>query len=187
MANFKAIDWDTLGLGEYEDPKEAQERLTALHSELLREKGIDLKPGHNSPGFNPTPHQAREVSVLTCMGLQPKDIALALNIELKLLKKYYTKELTVSHHLANVMVAKVALEMAMSGRNPDMTKFWLKSRAQWKETAAIELTGKDGGPMETVTAKDRLKQALAAQAAVTGTGTAPAKQTVDDVDGRTGA
>jgi len=173
--SFKAIDWDSLGLGEYEDPKDAEARLRELHVELLKEKGIELKPGHNSPGFNPTPAQAREVSVLTCMGLEPKDIALALNIELKLLKKYYVKELTVSQHLPNVMVAKVALQMAMSGQSPDMTKFWLKTRAKWKETAAVELTGKDGGPMETVTAKDRLKQALAAQAAVSGAGVAPAK------------
>jgi hypothetical protein len=175
MSTFKAIDWDALGLGDYEDPKEAQARLTQLHAELLHEKGISLKPGHNSPGFNPTPAQAREVSVMACLGLEAKDIALVLNVELKLLKKYYAKELTVSNHIPNVMVAKVALEMAMSGRNPDMTKFWLKSRAKWKETAAIELTGKDGGPMETVTAKDRLKLALEQQAAVVGAGTALAK------------
>lgn len=175
MSNFKAIDWDTLGLGEYEDPKEAAQRLQQLHNELLAEKGLTLAPGKNSPGFNPTPAQAREVSVMACLGLEPKDIALVLNIELKLLKKFYTRELTVSNQLPNVMVAKVALEMAMNGRNPDMTKFWLKTRAKWKETAHVELTGKDGGPMETVSAKDRLKQVIATQAASGATGVAPAK------------
>lgn len=184
MSTFKAIDWDSLGLGDYEDPKDVNERLKQLQAELMAEKNLSTKPAHNSPGFNPNAEQARTVSVMTCMGMEPKDIALALNIELKLLKKFYTKELTVSMHMANVMVAKVALQMAMSGQSADMTKFWLKTRAKWKETAAIELTGKDGGPMETVTAKDRLKMALAQQAAVTGAGTAPAKQTVDDQDGR---
>lgn len=38
---------------------------------------------------------------------------------------------------------------------PDTTAaiFWLKNRRpeQWRETKAVELTGKDGGPMETIT------------------------------------
>ncbi len=38
---------------------------------------------------------------------------------------------------------------------PDTTAaiFWLKNRRpeEWRETKAVELTGKDGGPMETVT------------------------------------
>jgi hypothetical protein len=38
---------------------------------------------------------------------------------------------------------------------PDTTAaiFWLKNRKpeQWRETKAVELTGKDGGPMETIT------------------------------------
>lgn len=37
---------------------------------------------------------------------------------------------------------------------PDPTAmiFWLKNRkpAEWRETKAVELTGKDGGPMETI-------------------------------------
>jgi hypothetical protein len=170
-----AVDWDQLNIGDYEDPKEAKARLEQLHIELLREKGIELAPGKNSPGFNPTPAQAREVSVMACLGLDAKDIALVLNIELKLLKKYYDRELTVANHIPNMMVAKAALEMALSGRNPDMTKFWLKTRAKWKETSAIELTGRDGGPMETVTAKDRLKQVLAQQVQAGANGLAPAK------------
>lgn len=38
---------------------------------------------------------------------------------------------------------------------PDTTAaiFWMKNRRpdQWRETKAVELTGKDGGPMETIT------------------------------------
>lgn len=38
---------------------------------------------------------------------------------------------------------------------PDTTAaiFWLKNRRpeQWRETKAVELTGKDGGPVETIT------------------------------------
>ena len=42
-----------------------------------------------------------------------------------------------------------------------MTKFWLKSRAKWKETSAVEVSGPDGGPMEFTSAKEKLAQAMA--------------------------
>jgi hypothetical protein len=83
-----------------------------------------------------------------------------LNIDQKLLKQFYSRELSVAGKISNLVVARKALEMASSGRFPDMTKFWLKSQAGWKETSGIELTGKDGGPVEVVSARDKLAQAL---------------------------
>jgi hypothetical protein len=50
--------------------------------------------------------------------------------------------------------------MATSGRNPDMTKFWLKTRAKWKETSGIEITTKEDGSDGTESAKDRLAALL---------------------------
>lgn len=153
------FDWDSLGLGEQEDPAVVKARLDQLHLQLLEDRGIATTPGKNSPGFEPTAAQAREVSVMACLGLDPKDIALVLNIELKLLKFYYGKELTVSMNLANAMVARQALRMAMSGNSPDMTKFWLKTRAGWTETSKMDLTT-NGKDINNATAKDRLKDIL---------------------------
>lgn len=156
-----SFNWDELGIGDYEDPAETKIRLDAIHRQILQQKGISTKPEKNSPGFNPTPQQAREVSVMAALGLDPKDIALVLNIEERMLKLYYTKELRVSHNLANAMVARQALQMAMSGRFPDMTKFWLKTRAKWKENHPEELPTDDkekGGELDS--AKNRLKQMI---------------------------
>jgi hypothetical protein len=94
--------------------------------------------------------------------MEPKDIALVLNVEEKLLRLYYLKELKVSANIANVMVARQALNMAMSGRFPDMTKFWLKSRAKWKETSGLEVSGPDGGAIEFGSAKEKLAATMAA-------------------------
>lgn len=156
----QVFDWDSLGLGDGEDPKDVSARLEKIHRDMLAAQGIDYKPEKNSPGFKPTAAQAREVAVMACLGIDPKDIALVLNIELKLLKLYYSKELTVSKNLANAMVARVALRMAMSGAMPDMTKFWLKSQAGWTEKQSIDVTtnGKDIGGM---TAKEKVAAALA--------------------------
>lgn len=155
------FNWDDLNLGESEDPKEVTKRLDKIHQDMLVAQGLAYAPDKNSPGFRPTAHQAREVSVMSCMGLEPKDIALVLNIELKLLNLYYSKELKVSKSLANVAVARVALRMAMSGASADMTKFWLKTQAGWQEKQAIDITsnGKDLGGM---TAKEKVAAALAA-------------------------
>lgn len=149
------IDWDDLNLPDYEDPAATKVRLDEIHRAMLADKNIATRPNKNSPGFAPTPYQARQVSVMACLGLDPKDIALVLDVEEKLLKLYYSKELKVSHNLANAMVAKQALNMAMSGRFPDMTKFWLKSRAGWKD--AVHAPGDGKTDVDTGSAKDRLK------------------------------
>ena len=83
-----------------------------------------------------------------------------LNIDEKILKRFYKRELSVSGKISNMVVARKALEMAASGRFPDMTKFWLKSRAKWKETSGLEITGKDGGPVEVSSARDKLARAM---------------------------
>lgn len=46
-------------------------------------------------------------------------------------------------------VATSAYRQALSGRVPAMTMFYLKCRAGWKETQAIEHTGKDGESLFT--------------------------------------
>lgn len=157
------IDWDTLAIPEYETPKETQARLTVLTDMILRENNVDYAPGKNSPGFRPSVDQARQVAVMACLALTPKDIANVLNIELKLLKMYYARELTVSVHLANAVVARQALAMASSGRNPDMTKFWLKTRGGWKETSAVEIVDKNASKGDMASAKDRLASLLASK------------------------
>lgn len=157
----KAIDWEDINACyDFEDPVQTKVRLDAIHRKILEEKHIAYKPEKNSPGFRPSPEQAREVAVMAALGLDEKDIALVLNIEEKLLKLYYVRELKVSHNLANAMVARVALQMAMSGKFPDMTKFWLKTQAKWQETTNVQLQANVNHTMDLVTAKDRLRQAL---------------------------
>ena len=159
----KTIDWKSLKLPEYESADETRSRLRLITQQVLAERGLSGTPGKNSPGFAPTVDQARQVAVMACLGLMPADIALVLDVEEKLLKVFYKKELGISANIANSMVARKALSMALNGKNADMTKFWLKSRAGWKETNVTELTGKDGGPVDITTAKDRLRKMVGAK------------------------
>lgn len=153
------FSWEQLGIGPEEDPKAVAARLERIHRDMLKQQGIDYHPEKNSPGFKPSAAQAREVAVMSCLGIDDKDIALVLNIELKMLRLYYHKELKVSMNMANAMVARTALRMAMSGAHADMTKFWLKARAGWKETSGIDITS-GGEKLEGMSAKDKVKAAL---------------------------
>lgn len=157
------IDWNELSqeLGELEDDASIKVRLDDIHRSVLAEKNLALKPGKNSPGFAPTPYQSRQVAVMAALGLEARDIALVLDVEEHMVKTYYKRELRVSHNMANMMVARVALQMALSGRYPDMTKFWLKSRGGWKE--AVQSAASDGKTDTDIgSAKDRLRRMVGA-------------------------
>jgi len=164
----KVLDWESLSLPDYENQTETAARLQEIADSDLVIAGSTLKAKYKNSGFSPSPEQARQVATMSCLGLTDKAIGQVLNIELRTLKFYYSKELKTSGPLANAMVARVALNMAMDGQHADMTKFWLKTRAGWKETNVTELTGKDGAPIETTSAKDRLKGLLVAKAAAKG-------------------
>jgi len=123
-------------------------------------KGADLE---GSPGFEPGAEQAEQVEKMTALGMSPKDIAAILRIEPKLLQKYYKYELETAAERINQAVAKVALQMALGGANPDMTKFWLKTRAGWKETVVKEVTGAGGGPIQFSEVKQRMLDAIEAE------------------------
>jgi len=116
-----------------------------------------------SPGFEPGPDQARQVEQMSALGMSPGDIAGVLRIESKLLEHYYKYELDTSSARVNNKVAKVALAMALSGSEPDMTKFWLKTRAGWTETKKVELTGNNGGPIAFSEVKRRMIEQVEAE------------------------
>lgn len=164
------FNWDDLNLPEFDTAEDTKRRLDEIHEKALKDKGVPTKVDKGSPGFRPGLEQSRNVSVMSALGMDPKEIALVLNIEEPLLVQYYSRELKVSNKISNLMVAKKALEMAMSGRFPDMTKFWLKSQAKWKEVQGIELTGKDGGPVEVGSARDKLARAMGMDAGDASTG-----------------
>ena len=77
-------------------------------------------------------------------GVRNDDIATYLGITEKTLVKYYKEELATGAIRANATIAKTLFQKAKDG---DTTAciFWLKTRAGWRETQKVELTGADGG------------------------------------------
>lgn len=96
-----------------------------------------------------TAEQAKRIHTLSGIGMNIDQIARIENLSESTLKRLYQKELTEGREAAISNVSKTAYQMAMSGKVPAMTMFWLKTRARWREVHAIEHSGPDGKPIET--------------------------------------
>ena len=90
----------------------------------------------------------KQVYELSSVGTRYEDIATVLGISADTLTKYYAEELKRGRIEANAAIASTLYEKAKSGDTTSMI-FWLKSRAQWKETQKHEHAGDpDGAPVQ---------------------------------------
>jgi hypothetical protein len=105
------------------------------------------------PTFTPTDAQRENVKILSACGVPQStmcQIIVGKNdpIDEKTLRKHFKVELESGAALANAKVAQSLFKKATGG-NVTAQLFWLKTRAGWKETQNLEVTGKNGGAIET--------------------------------------
>lgn len=122
------------------------------------------------PQFQPTDEDRALVEQLAAFGIPVESMTLFVkdkagkSISEKTLRKHFAKELDQGELKANFKVAQTLFKKAISGDTTSMI-FWLKTRARWKESPQqVELTGKDGGPVEqktTVVDEKQIKAAVA--------------------------
>lgn len=97
------------------------------------------------PRLKPTPEQRALVEQWASFGLPHEAIARTLNVAMETLRKHYREELANGRHTANAKVAGALFNTAITGEGSSAVTaqiFWLKTRAGWKETQAIEITEK---------------------------------------------
>lgn len=111
-------------------------------------------PKNNKPppqqSHEPTKATRDTVTMHTAVGTNHDIIAGILGITKPTLHKYYRKELDEGMARANAAVGSALFNKAKGGDTASMI-FWMKTRAGWRETNNVELTGKGGGPVESVT------------------------------------
>jgi len=99
------------------------------------------------PPHLPDSDTRKQVYELSKVGTRYEDIATMLSISADTLTKYYPEELKRGRIEANSVIAGTLYEKAKAGDTTSMI-FWLKSRAQWKETQKHEHGGDpDGAPV----------------------------------------
>jgi hypothetical protein len=96
------------------------------------------------------PPDLKEVERLGALGLNYRQIADALGIHRDTLiqKRKYSSDFSDAIRRgkarANTAVANTAYQLATSGECPQMTQFWLKSQAGWREVNEFEVNDNDG-------------------------------------------
>ena len=101
-------------------------------------------------GFVPTDEQRRSAEAMAGYGVPHNDIALVIGCSAPTLRKYFRHELDVGQAKANAKIAQTLFHMATVDRNVTAAIYWTKARMKWSERSIVELSGPDGGPIETV-------------------------------------
>ena len=96
----------------------------------------------------PTDETRKLVRSLSAVGIKYVDIASKLEISDDTLVKHYKKDLENGRIDANASIGQTLFQQAKDG-NTAAAIFWLKTRAQWKETQVNELVNPDGSPILT--------------------------------------
>ena len=96
----------------------------------------------------PTEETRKLVRSLSAVGIRYVDIASKLDITHETLVKHYKTELDDGRIDANASIGQTLFQQAKNG-NTAAAIFWLKTRAGWKETNTVEVTGEDGQPLQS--------------------------------------
>lgn len=116
-----------------------------MGSVVAEEKNKGGRPPHK-----PTAKDRATVELMAGHGITQDEIANSLGITRQTLAQHYRKELDAGVTKANEAVAKSLYDKATGEGSSAVTAaiFWLKCRAGWKEPKQVELTGKDGAPID---------------------------------------
>lgn len=86
------------------------------------------------PRFKPTEEQRRMVKTMSAYRMPHEDITTAVGLRsVKTLRRHFREELDRGVIEARAKVSQTAFQMAVSGKYPAMTMFWLKSNCGWRD------------------------------------------------------
>lgn len=83
-------------------------------------------------------HRAAVLAMAQC-GVPQDCMAQALGVSARTLRLRYREELDLGLEIANARVSMALYTLAVSGKCPAATMFWLKCRAGWRETGRLQL------------------------------------------------
>lgn len=93
------------------------------------------------PAHKPEPEKRFMVAAYTAGGATQETVAKLLEISVPTLTKHYPNELATGLEMANAQIAGALFKEALSG-DVQAQKFWLKTRAKWREKHEVEVKGK---------------------------------------------
>jgi hypothetical protein len=100
------------------------------------------------PPHVPTAQTRAEVKTMTGCGSPQHEISLALGIHPETLRKHYKEELRTGMAVAHSTARKALFQAGVIEKNPTLLIFYCKTQLGMSEKNTLELTGKDGGPVQ---------------------------------------
>jgi hypothetical protein len=110
------------------------------------------QPGAGRPPFVPTDADRKLVRKLAGLGLPHNQIRMLVRekgIGLDTLVEHFRFELEEGKADTGWKIANALFNKAMKGDTTAMI-WWTKTQMRWSETQKLEVTGKEGGPIQTV-------------------------------------
>ena len=110
------------------------------------------QPGAGRPPFVPTEAQREFVRELSGLGVPQSQIKLLVRpggIALETLLEHFRDDLDIGKAVANTKMAGALFAKGIKGDVTAMI-WWTKTQMRWSETQKLEVTGANGGPMQTV-------------------------------------
>lgn len=116
------------------------------------------------PAHSPSTTSRKLAQSLSGYGIPQEQIAAELGVSLPTLHKHYRDDLDAGMRRANAKVVQNLFRKATGDTPQAVTAaiYWTKTRMGWRDTQTVELTGKDGGPIEVSqeTARDRIRRRI---------------------------
>jgi hypothetical protein len=105
------------------------------------------------PTHKPTADTRKTARFCAAIGLDKAAIAKILRIKVDTLNEMYTEEIQGGRAEGQMKVAGTLFKKATDPRDTKggvvSAIFWLKAQGGWRETDKLEVSGPDGGPIET--------------------------------------
>jgi len=114
-------------------------------------------PMHLVKEWEPTPEDRHAVRIMAAGGMSPEQIGKIIHpggtVSASTIRRKFKAEIDVGATAMNNKVIQVAFQMATSGKNAAMTRFWLVTRCGWVDTSQSK--GKEETDSESVAKRMR--------------------------------
>lgn len=119
----------------------------AKDGQALLNNVTDTKDGRRPKGTHPNPTIAQTVATMSLAGFTVRQVCEALKVSPETLSEHYDDE--IKHGRTRMMTEVVGslAQRAIAGSDTAAI-FLAKARLGWSDRQQVELTGKDGGPIE---------------------------------------
>ena len=122
---------------------------------------VVIEPKDLPEEHRPTDELREQIICMTACGLTPLEIGYCLSLDpVKVIKRHYATEIEHGLVMATAKVGGVVFKAACAG-DPDLAKFWLRTRAGWKEAKDPGTKSPNGAELPTESKTELMDRILA--------------------------